>query len=147
MGEESMNSARKRTIGLRLCYLPCPQHFHNRSFNEVNLSKTVDEGFLFLAWPCFYQYAPSPFSFPLSLTGGRRVFFFFFSYPLTPSVISHVSRFSCSPSQSDCLSYVQGLPSFSVRSPQRQPNKGLRQRKRGETIKGNGEGSGGGGGG
>ena len=54
-----------------------------------------------------------------------------------PSLISHVCGFSRSPSQSDCSSRVQGLPLSSVLPPQRQSNKGLRQRKRErETIKG-----------
>lgn len=118
---------------------PCPKHFNNRNFNEVNLFKTVDEGIttfsLFL--PCLSVSISMFPLFPHSLClsqGGWRGGFHIHSLP---SLISHVCGFSRSPSQSGCSSRVQGLPLSSVRPPQRQSNKGLRQRKgERETIKG-----------
>lgn len=69
---------------MRLYYLPCPQHFHNHSFNEVNLFKTVDKGitvfFPSLPLPVCVSISMLPLltSFRLSLTwggvGGEEVF-------------------------------------------------------------------------
>lgn len=69
--------------------------------------------------------SPLPIS-SVSVTGGKGGFHIHM-LPLS----SHVSRSSCSPSQSDCLRCIEGLPlslSFSVHSPHRQFNRGLRQR-------------------
>lgn len=129
MLEKSINSGLACTISMRLYYLSWFQHFHNHNFNEVNLYKTVDKGittFFFLTCLSFCKCVPSPFPFPSVSHRRRRGF----SYPLLPSLIPHVSRFSCSPLQSDYLSRVQGLPLFCLHLPQRQSNKGLRQRKR-----------------
>ena len=150
-----MNAGRECTIGMRLYYLPCPQHFHNHNFNEVNLFKTVDKGIttFFPSLPVCVSISmlSSLLSHSLCLShrGGRRGFFISTRFPshlpcLQVLVLSFPIRL---------LESCSRPPSFSLHSPQRQSNKGLRQRKRErETIKGKwwwleaGDGGGGGGG-
>lgn len=130
-----MNSDWECTIGMRLYYLSCPQHFHNHNFNEVNLFKTVDKGIstFFSSLPVCVSISMLPLlSHSLCLSQGEKGFF------ISTRSLSHLPCL-----QVLALSFPIRLlescsrpPSFSLHSPQRQSNKGLRQRKR--DSKGNG---------
>lgn len=113
--------------------MACPQHFHIHDFNEVNLFQTVRglTFFIFRLHVYLYQYAPFPI--PSSPSQGEKSFF---QYLHTPSLIPHVSRFLCSPFQSDCLSPVQGLP-LSLCTPHKDSLTKSHGREK-ETIKGKG---------
>lgn len=126
MGEESMNSDQECTIGTRLYYLLCPQHFHNHNFNEVNLLITVDKGITtFFPLPVCVCMLPL-LSHSLCLSQGAKRFF------ISARSLSHLRCL-----QVLVLSFPIRLlescsrpPSLSLHSPQRQFNRGLRQKRR-----------------
>lgn len=128
-------------------------HLHKTLFPFLNISITlmtlilktrVTYGASLITRSCLFLVASFLLPYvPMSSHRERRGFL----YCCAPSIISHVSRFSCSPFPIRTLQSCSRPPSFSVHSPQRQFNKGPRhERREREPIKGERGGDGGGGG-